>query len=198
MHYDEFVKKIAAQNYSCGLCVFTCNGTDEYVNHMIGFHRKTMHCCLVNDCYRAFESQNGLRNHCKTKHQNELKCLICDLVCLSPDLLQTHQNSHKQGAKKYMCTPCGKAFTRPDDAKRHTTFNCPHNPDRVIRCKLCTAMNQNADVPGAEQGLVRHLQSEHGLLGDFVCLWCHKLFNTEKKREKHNQFCTKTHPDKVC
>ena len=138
---------------------------------MLIMHKKHIHCCRCPDCYKWFELQNGLQNHCKTKHLNVLKCLVCDLVCLTPDKLEYHQSTHNQ-VKRFGC-------------------------DRVYKCKHCITKGlHDPDIEGAESGLINHLISEHRMAGAYLCIYCHKLFVTEAKLSKHNKTCLKNHPDK--
>ena len=163
---------------------------------MLIMHKKNVYCCRCPDCFKWFESQNGLQNLCKMKHLNVLNCLVCDLVCLTPDKLEYHQSMHNQ-VKRFGCEPCGKVFTTAYDEGRHKKYNCPNNPDQVFKCKHCVAKGlPDPDVEGAELGLMNHLTKEHGMAGVYLCLYCHKLFVTYAKLSKHNKTCSKNHPDK--
>ena len=182
--------------FACTICEYTSDVHDSFYNHYLVSHQKTAYCCQVEECFKFFESQNGLRNHCKTKHLNVLKCLVCDLVCLTPAKLEIHQNSHNV-VKKFGCDPCNKPFSTAYDEGHHKRYNCPHNPYRIYKCKHCVAKGvDDPDVEGAEKGLMNHLIEEHAMSGAYICLFCHKLFMTDQKLTKHNKSCSKNHPDK--
>ena len=88
-----------------------------------------------------------------------------------------------------MCEACSKTFTRVNDKVKHFNYRCPQNPNRFIKCKNC-----NIDIRGAEEGLATHLREVHDETGIFICLFCHRLFATEKKLDCHNETCTKKNP----
>ena len=46
-------------------------------------------------------------------------------------------------------------------------------------------------LPGAEAGLVIHLQTKHKLKGDWLCCLCHKLYITENRFDMHSDKCKK-------
>ena len=194
--YKDFLESNKLHNYSCPMCGYLCEDSESFYNHALISHKKTLYCCHVPGCCKWFESQNGLRNHCKTKHMNVLKCLICDLVCLSPNKLEYHQNSHNI-VKNFGCDDCSKTFSTAYKEGQHKKYNCPHNPAYVFKCKHCQAKGvQDPDVQGAEAGLINHLISAHSMCGSYICLFCHKLFVMEQKLAKHNKICSKNHPDK--
>ena len=161
---------------------------------MTKVHTKTVYCCVTGMYVLWFMSQNGLQQHCKKYHSDVLKCATCDLVCLSPSLLNAHQDS-AHTAKKGSCPSCDKTFSRADDAKRHHIKNCPKNPNRLIRCKRCLKEGKELDVPGAELGLLNHLTTEHFFSGSLLCSYCHRVFDTEVKIESHHRSCTKNRPE---
>ena len=194
--YEEYVRKHTKFNYYCTYCDFCTNETKEFLDHSLIQHRKTMYMCWTEDCVKFYETQNGLRLHCKQKHENVLKCLVCGLICLSPDLLEKHQKAHTV-VKNFNCSKCEKKFSSAYDKNRHWKYNCPQNPSRVIKCKQCIAQGiDNPDVEGAEPGLLTHLSQIHGFEGRYLCLFCHKLFATVKKLMNHNKTCSRNHPDK--
>ena len=121
-------------NYQCPHCIFSCLTDSDFTEHMKESHGKTIFCCVTGDCILWYLSQNGLRQHCKKVHLDELKCKQCDLVLLSPSLLNVHVDTNHTG-KKGVCPSCQHSFTRADDAKCHHKKNCPKNLDRCISCK---------------------------------------------------------------
>ena len=193
--YDKYVKKHTKFNYYCPVCTFTANGSHEFSEHCLIQHKKTIFMCLTEDCVKFYETQNGLHLHCKQKHENVLKCLVCGLICLSPDLLEKHHQGHNV-VKNFNCSQCDKKFSSAYDKNRHWKYHCPENPNRVFKCKHCIAQGVEADVEGAEIGLLNHLIEKHGFTGQYMCLFCHKLFLTDKKLQNHNKTCSHNHPDK--
>ena len=70
-------------------------------------------------------------------------------------------------------------------------IRAPKNHDRHIFCKHC-----NEECTGAESGLADHLRKEHNLVGVFICSYCHTLYATERKLDRHHEHCTKKNPMK--
>ena len=131
---------------------------------------------------KHFESQNGLRMHCKKFHAEQLSCSTCKLVCFSSALLDQHRET-AHNVKCFLCQDCNRPFTRPDDVKRHHRNNCPKNPNRVIKCKHCINQGVNPDVEGAERGLMNHLIGDHGMYGDLLCIFCHRVWCRKKTQQ---------------
>ena len=104
--------------------------------------------------------------------------------------MDTHINA------KFTCSTCNRNCTRADDGCRHFKYACPNNPNRVIKCKHCIKLKAiNHDVPGAEPGLMSHLQEVHNMKGCYLCINCHGLFDKSKSIEAHRARCTKSHPE---
>ena len=181
--------------YQCQNCTFTTNDDNKFSTHVSKTHGKVVYCCVTEGFVLWFLSQNGLRQHCKKLHANVLKCDVCDLVLLSPSLLNAHKDTART-AKKGVCPSCNKTFSRADDAKRHHLKNCPKNPDRITRCKQCLKEGDEVDVPGTELGLLNHLIKVHYCKGDFLCVYCHRVFDADRKITAHHQKCTKNKPEK--
>ena len=182
-------------SYQCHLCEFSCNHSEEFGDHMSKTHSKQVFCCVTGFCTLWFFSQNGLRQHCKKNHSDVLKCDACNLVCMSPSLLNAHRDSAHL-SKKGTCPSCNKTFSRADDAKRHHLKNCPKNPNREIRCKQCLKEGNKVDVVGAELGLLNHLIQIHYFQGSHLCAYCHRVFDSDVKIESHHKMCTKNRPEK--
>ena len=112
--------------------------------------------------------------HCKSRHFAELCCSTCGTVCLSPAAYTIHMEKHNSKSS-IMCKDFSKTFTRVNDKVKHFNYRCRWNPNRFIKCKNC-----NIDIRGAEEGLATHLREVHDETGIFICLFCHRLFATEK------------------
>ena len=176
--------------YSCKKCGFGSDLQIGFSQHCKTTHQEIVHYCEVNNCDNFFFSQNGLRNHAKGVHTSELSCAICSLISLTPKSLAIHVSKHSDNSK-LGCPTCFKAFTRVHDRDKHFTYTCPKNPDRHIFCKHC-----NDECTGAEAGLADHLRKERNLVGVFVCSYCHTLYATERKLDRHHEHCTKKNPMK--
>ena len=52
------------------------------------------------------------------------------------------------------------------------------------------------DVPGGELGLLNHLNVLHFFKGEYLCLYCHHVFDVEHKIGTHHKTCTKNKPER--
>ena len=183
--------------YNCGKCQFKTNECKDFEEHCLIVHKEKLYFCKVFGCVKHYSSQNGLRMHCKMIHESILKCQHCNVVSLSPELRKQHEESHTDA--KITCAGGKRPFTRSNDPAKHWRYVCPKNPNRVIKCRHCLA-NCNGDekiaeVEGCEPGMINHLMTIHQLEGDYLCVFCQRLFKTEKILNKHNKSCTKTKPE---
>ena len=93
----------------------------------------------------------------------------------------------KGGKIIFICKKCATTATRKSDVKRHWNRACPKNPCHEIRCKHCPT-EKKFYVRGHSK-LVVHLQTDHNLVGDYVCLGCQALFGENDLLEKHVDKC---------
>ena len=143
-------------NYFCKLCEYSESNIDAFVGHYSRAHRKNIFVCS-SPCIKWHNTSAGLQQHCKNHHSDELACDSCGLVSLSPIQKQAHMDTHINA--KFTCSACNRNCTRADDGRRHFKYSCPNNPNRIIKCKHCIKSKAlNPDVPGAEPGLMSHLQ----------------------------------------
>ena len=91
------------------------------------------------------------------------------------------------GKVLFICRKCSRTATRKADVKRHWKSTCPKNPFPEIHCRHCLPLTKHS-VRG-KSNLVCHLQSQHSLVGEHVCLRCQSLFTDVKFLQKHNDKC---------
>ena len=90
------------------------------------------------------------------------------------------------GTVRFVCRMCLSTFTRRADVKRHWKNTCPSNPFPEITCRHC--LPKKVIFRGVSS-LIAHIFT-HGLKGEYVCLRCHTLFQTEAHRDQHLDICT--------
>ena len=183
---------IYVATYRCKKCFYTNDDIDTFWRHYSDVHKKQIFVCRVKPCVRWFESSQGLRGHVKNFHKKDLTCEHCGLVNLTPVQLNAHLDTHVNA--NFTCNGCQKDFTRKDDSNRHWKYSCTKNPDRVTKCKHCIKVGLDPEVPGAEPGILNHLQKVHKQKGVYLCTFCHNLFKSHQLITTHSQRCTKTHP----
>ena len=178
--------------FQCKKCQYKGNSKEQFVQHVRDRHQKTLYGCEIFGCLKTFESLNGFRMHCKNYHRQQLSCDLCGYVSVTNLAKEEHLESHTK--KTFVCQACGKTYTRGNDKDRHYLRRCPENPNRLVVCKHCVNDGKDGDVPGAEPGLMCHLAQEHNQQGEYLCTFCHTLFSSESRLEKHNLKCTKKNP----
>ena len=180
--------------YCCKFCNGGTNNAHEYIMHVEKMHGKILYKCEVFGCIKTFPSTNGLRQHVKGNHASQLKCDICNYVCMMPASKDSHMEGHSK--RLYICEGCAKTFTRENDKQRHWNYTCTENPKRIMRCKHCIANGKEdeCEVPGAEPGIMCHLEKVHNMSGSCFYLFCHTLFRSESNLKSHNQKCTERNP----
>ena len=67
---------------------------------------------------------------------------------------------------------------------------------RAPKILIVTFFAGTVTTTDAEAGLADHLRKEHNLVGVFVCSYCHTLYATERKLDRHHEHCTKKNPMK--
>ena len=185
--------------YQCSVheCHKTFDDADKFIDHCTDKHKLRIYVCRIIGCVKTYTSANGLRSHCKSIHSKELTCEACKTLSLSPQLMEAHLRLHKES--KYMCEGCKKSFTRANDHYRHWRYSCVFNEEKYMRCKHCLhkydGNESKSEVAGGEDGLKKHLELSHGLMGAYLCLFCHCLFTGKGKLRGHNDRCTKSKPE---
>ena len=111
-------------------------------------------------------------------------------------IANTHSGTFRSVTKKFKCPTCDHSFGSKWDQNRHFK-KFPKNPEREITCKRCVDVGANVDVKGGIEGLVAHLQRDHGLKGQWICETCHKLYSSEKPLDNHIPKCKKTSKTEV-
>ena len=178
--------------FHCKKCSYKGNSKEEFIEHVYNKHKKTLYGCEVFGCLKTFESLNGFRMHCKNYHRQTLSCDLCGYISVTALAKEEHIESHTK--KTFVCQACGKTYTRGNNKDRHYLRRCPENPNRIVVCKHCVHEGKDGDVPGAEPGLMCHLAAVHNQQGEYLCLFCHTLFCSEQRLEKHNLKCTEKNP----
>ena len=75
----------------------------------------TLFPCQISNCFKYYQSKNGLKNHCKTCHLDSLSCAQCTFVANGPMALQSHIQEHSdQSHKKFKCTVLVLSWTKTD------------------------------------------------------------------------------------
>nr|XP_009940028.1 PREDICTED: DNA-binding protein Ikaros isoform X4 [Opisthocomus hoazin] len=82
----------------------------------------------------------------------KLKCDICGIICIGPNVLMVHKRSHT-GERPFQCNQCGASFTQKGNLLRHIKL---HSGEKPFKCHLCNYACRRRDA------LTGHLRTHSG------------------------------------
>ncbi|CAL8141585.1 unnamed protein product [Orchesella dallaii] len=165
------------QTLQCKLCGEVCQGRKGLEYHMRS-HNVTLNC---NICGEGFTSKTKFESHLKTSHFEENKqqqsgfmCSECGKVYSRITNCSRHMNiCNKQ--KRYQCANCDKAFTRKKDFDNHLKV---HGKKRPFVCSKCG--NRFKVLEGLRIHMLTHTKKRN-----FSCDKCTKTFKTRRELSQH-------------
>uniref|UniRef100_UPI00398F64BF zinc finger protein Helios isoform X5 n=1 Tax=Pristiophorus japonicus TaxID=55135 RepID=UPI00398F64BF len=72
----------------------------------------------------------------------KLKCDICGMVCIGPNVLMVHKRSHT-GERPFHCNQCGASFTQKGNLLRHIKL---HTGEKPFKCPFCSYACRRRDA----------------------------------------------------
>ncbi|XP_027621439.1 DNA-binding protein Ikaros isoform X7 [Tupaia chinensis] len=72
----------------------------------------------------------------------KLKCDICGIICIGPNVLMVHKRSHT-GERPFQCSQCGASFTQKGNLLRHIKL---HSGEKPFKCHLCNYACRRRDA----------------------------------------------------
>ncbi len=127
-------------------------------------------------CGYTFAHTELLREHNEAVH-GVFTCNVCFRTFTSRSNLDRHARLHT-GQKPYVCSKCGKAFSRKDHLTNHAAKH-------AFKCGKC--LKRFVD----RESLNSHYAQEHNCVLSNVCEHCNKGFTDAKVYAEH----VKTHPE---
>ncbi|KAM6927404.1 zinc finger protein Helios-like isoform 3-T3 [Xenentodon cancila] len=82
----------------------------------------------------------------------KLKCDICGMICIGPNVLMVHKRSHT-GERPFQCDQCGASFTQKGNLLRHIKL---HSGEKPFKCPFCSYACRRRDA------LTGHLRTHAG------------------------------------
>ncbi|XP_077649990.1 DNA-binding protein Ikaros-like isoform X8 [Urocitellus parryii] len=108
----------------------------------------------------------------------KLKCDICGIICIGPNVLMVHKRSHT-GERPFQCNQCGASFTQKGNLLRHIKL---HSGEKPFKCHLCNYACRRRDA------LTGHLRTHSKFLGE-KCL-SEMPYDSSTSYEKENEMMT--------
>ncbi|XP_034538675.1 DNA-binding protein Ikaros isoform X3 [Notolabrus celidotus] len=122
---------------------------------------------------KAFASAGGIR-----LPNGKLKCDICGIVCIGPNVLMVHKRSHT-GERPFQCSQCGASFTQKGNLLRHIKL---HSGEKPFKCHLCSYACRRRDA------LTGHLRT-HSVGKPHKCAYCGRSYKQRSSLEEHKERC---------
>ncbi|NWU06774.1 IKZF2 protein, partial [Cephalopterus ornatus] len=72
----------------------------------------------------------------------KLKCDVCGMVCIGPNVLMVHKRSHT-GERPFHCNQCGASFTQKGNLLRHIKL---HSGEKPFKCPFCSYACRRRDA----------------------------------------------------
>ncbi|XP_067097044.1 zinc finger protein Eos-like [Osmerus mordax] len=113
----------------------------------------------------------------------KLKCDICGMICIGPNVLMVHKRSHT-GERPFQCNQCGASFTQKGNLLRHIKL---HSGEKPFKCPFCTYACRRRD---ALTGHLRtHSVSSPTVGKPYKCSYCGRSYKQQSTLEEHRERC---------
>ncbi|XP_055018819.1 DNA-binding protein Ikaros isoform X1 [Boleophthalmus pectinirostris] len=122
---------------------------------------------------KAYPASGGIR-----LPNGKLKCDICGIVCIGPNVLMVHKRSHT-GERPFQCSQCGASFTQKGNLLRHIKL---HSGEKPFKCHLCSYACRRRDA------LTGHLRT-HSVGKPHKCAYCGRSYKQRSSLEEHKERC---------
>uniref|UniRef100_A0A3P9PAN7 IKAROS family zinc finger 4 n=1 Tax=Poecilia reticulata TaxID=8081 RepID=A0A3P9PAN7_POERE len=113
----------------------------------------------------------------------KLKCDICGMICIGPNVLMVHKRSHT-GERPFQCNQCGASFTQKGNLLRHIKL---HSGEKPFKCPFCSYACRRRD---ALTGHLRtHAVSSPTIGKPYKCSFCGRSYKQQSTLEEHHERC---------
>ncbi|XP_043979346.1 zinc finger protein Eos-like isoform X2 [Gambusia affinis] len=113
----------------------------------------------------------------------KLKCDICGMICIGPNVLMVHKRSHT-GERPFQCNQCGASFTQKGNLLRHIKL---HSGEKPFKCPFCSYACRRRD---ALTGHLRtHAVSSPTIGKPYKCSFCGRSYKQQSTLEEHQERC---------
>uniref|UniRef100_A0A3P9K7H9 IKAROS family zinc finger 4 n=1 Tax=Oryzias latipes TaxID=8090 RepID=A0A3P9K7H9_ORYLA len=113
----------------------------------------------------------------------KLKCDICGMICIGPNVLMVHKRSHT-GERPFQCNQCGASFTQKGNLLRHIKL---HSGEKPFKCPFCSYACRRRD---ALTGHLRtHAVSSPTVGKPYKCSYCGRSYKQHSTLEEHRERC---------
>ncbi|XP_070405351.1 zinc finger protein Eos isoform X3 [Nothobranchius furzeri] len=133
--------------------------------------------------YRELTNSEAMPSAATRLPNGKLKCDICGMICIGPNVLMVHKRSHT-GERPFQCNQCGASFTQKGNLLRHIKL---HSGEKPFKCPFCSYACRRRD---ALTGHLRtHAVSSPTIGKPFKCSYCGRCYKQQSTLEEHRERC---------
>ncbi|KAM9860333.1 zinc finger protein Eos-like isoform 2-T2 [Aulostomus maculatus] len=133
--------------------------------------------------YRELSNPETLPTGATRLPNGKLKCDICGMICIGPNVLMVHKRSHT-GERPFQCNQCGASFTQKGNLLRHIKL---HSGEKPFKCPFCSYACRRRD---ALTGHLRtHAVSSPTVGKPYKCSYCGRSYKQQSTLEEHRERC---------
>ncbi|XP_078104521.1 zinc finger protein Eos-like isoform X2 [Sander vitreus] len=133
--------------------------------------------------YRELTNPETMQAGATRLPNGKLKCDICGMICIGPNVLMVHKRSHT-GERPFQCNQCGASFTQKGNLLRHIKL---HSGEKPFKCPFCSYACRRRD---ALTGHLRtHAVSSPTVGKPYKCSYCGRSYKQQSTLEEHRERC---------
>lgn len=133
--------------------------------------------------YREVTNPDAVPSGATRLPNGKLKCDICGMICIGPNVLMVHKRSHT-GERPFQCNQCGASFTQKGNLLRHIKL---HSGEKPFKCPFCNYACRRRD---ALTGHLRtHAVSSPTVGKPYKCSYCGRSYKQQSALEEHHERC---------
>lgn len=133
--------------------------------------------------YRELTNPEAIPSGATRLPNGKLKCDICGMICIGPNVLMVHKRSHT-GERPFQCNQCGASFTQKGNLLRHIKL---HSGEKPFKCPFCSYACRRRD---ALTGHLRtHAVSSPTVGKPYKCNYCGRSYKQQSTLEEHRERC---------
>lgn len=174
----------------CPDCGKRCQDRHALEKHAVKHSKDKNFVCTV--CGKRLKRQNSLDLHMRTHSGvRNYQCDMCDTSYFTGSALRNHKvNKHMEAKETFLCTFCGKGFTKKANLEAHITL---HTGEKKYQCPHCEKRFRSHSV------FQNHIRYHNGKK-EFVCQYCGKAFMQKSHLQRHTATHTgeRRHSCSVC